>query len=67
MEYDPTKNYQHRKPEIVSRSYNETLFHHTSSPKLPIKHIKLRLFYGVGVETVYDVWGTTAQRQFPYT
>ena len=63
MEYDPTKNYQHKKHKIVSRSYHETPFHHTSSPKLPIKHSNLRLFYVAGVETVYEA----RQPQFPYT
>ena len=31
MEYDPTKIYQHKKTQIVSRSYHGTPFHHTSS------------------------------------
>ena len=35
MEYDSTKKYQHKKPQIISRSYHGTPFHHTSSPKLP--------------------------------
>ena len=47
MEYDSTKNYQHKKPKIISRSYYGTPFHHTSSPKLPLnskvfEHIMLR-------------------------
>ena len=34
--------------KIISRSYYGTPFHHTSSPKLPLK-----LIHGVGMETVY--------------
>ena len=50
----PPKNYQHKKPKIISRSYYGTLFHHTSSPKLPLKHSAQRkLIHGVGMETVY--------------
>ena len=54
MEYDSTKNYQHKKPKIISRSYYGTPFHHTSSPKLPLKHSAQRkLIHDVGMETVY--------------
>ena len=52
MEYDSTKNYQHKKPKIISRSYHGTPFHHTSSPKLPLKHgAQRKLIDGVGMET----------------
>ena len=51
MEYDSTKNYQHKKHKIISRSYYGTPFHHTSSPKLPLKHSAQRkLIHGVGME-----------------
>ena len=51
MEYDSTKNHQHKKPKIISRSYYGTPFHHTSSPKLPLKHSAQRkLIHGVGME-----------------
>ena len=54
MEYDSIKNYQKKKPKIISRSYYGTPFHHTSSPKLPLKHSAQRkLIHGVGMETVY--------------
>ena len=53
MEYDSTKNYQHKKPKIISRSYYGIPFHYTS-PKLPLKHSAQRkLIHGVGMETVY--------------
>ena len=40
--------------EIISRSYHGTPFHHTSSPKLPLKHSAQRkLIHGVGMETVH--------------
>ena len=53
MEYDPIKNYQHKKPKIISRSYYGTPFHHTS-PKLSLKHSAQRkLIHAVGMETVY--------------
>ena len=54
MEYDYTKKYQHKKTQIISRSYHGTPFHHTSSPKLSLKHSAQRkLIHGVGMETVY--------------
>ena len=54
MEYDSTKNYQHIKPQIISRSHHGTSFHHTSSPKLSLKHSAQRkLIHGVCMETVY--------------
>ena len=50
MEYDSIKNYQHKKPKIISRSYYGTPFHHTSSPKLFLKHSAQRkLIHGVGM------------------
>ena len=58
MEYDHTKSYQNKKPQIVSRSYHGTPFHHTSSPKLPLKHSAQRkLIHVVGMETVYVCMG----------
>ena len=66
MEYDSTKNYQHKKPKIISRSYYGTPFRHTSSPKLPLKHSAQRkLIHGVGMETVCV--HVARQRQYPYT
>ena len=54
VEYDSTKNYQCKKRKIISRSYYGTPFHHTSSPKLPLKHSAQRkLIHVVGMETVY--------------
>ena len=54
MEYDSTKNDQHKKPKIILRSYYGTPFHHTFSPKLSLKHSAQRkLIHGVGMETVY--------------
>ena len=54
MEYDSTKNYHHKKPKIISRSYHGTPFHHTSSPNLPLKNSAQRKrIHGVGMETVY--------------
>ena len=54
MEDDSTKNYKHEKPKIISRSYYGTPFHHTSKPKLPLKHSAQRkLIHGVGMEAVY--------------
>ena len=53
MEYDST-NITNIKPKIISRSYYGTPFHHTSSPKLPLKHSAQRkLIHSVGIETVY--------------
>ena len=50
----PSKITNIKKPKIISRSYYGTPFHHTSSPKLPLKHSAQRkLIHGVGMETVY--------------
>ena len=51
----PPKITNIKKPKIISRSYYYgTPFHHTSSPKLPLKHSAQRkLIHGVGMETVY--------------
>ena len=67
MEYDSTKNYQHKKPKIMSRIHYGTPFHHTSSPKLSLKHSAQRkLIHDVGMDTVLCVH-EARQRQYPYT